>query len=380
MLVLGAGLQGSACAYDLLQNPEVKEVRLADLHIEHLPEFLAPHSGKRLLPTPLDVRDRAAVLALMKESDAVMSAIPYYFNLDLAKAAVEAGTHFCDLGGNTEIVFQQKQLGEQAAKKGITVVPDCGLAPGMVNILAQHGIEQLDKVKSVKIYVGGLPQHPEPPLNYQIVYSLEGVLDYYTTLSWVVRDGKRAQVKALSEREAVEFPKPVGELEAFHTAGGLSTMAWRYEGKIPTMEYKTLRYPGHAHIMEAIRELGLLDLTPVDVKGIKVVPRDVTVAVMGPRLTKPNGRDLVALRVIVDGTKDGKGKRVGWELLCYYDEARKISAMMQTTGYSLSITGQMQARGEIRPAGVHTPDECVPAQKYIDALDQRGVHIKPIAF
>jgi lysine 6-dehydrogenase len=376
MLVLGAGLQGSACAYDLLQNPEVKEVRLADLHITHLPEFLAPYSGKRLFPTPLDVRDRDAVLALMKESDAVMSAIPYYFNLDLAKLAVEAGTNFCDLGGNTEIVFQQKLLSEKAAAKGKTIVPDCGLAPGMVNILAQHGISQMDTAERVKIFVGGLPQHPEPPLNYQIVYSLEGVLDYYTTLSWVVRDGKRAQVKALSEREPVEFPTPVGTLEAFHTAGGLSTMAWRYEGKIPTMEYKTLRYPGHAHIMEAIRELGLLDLTPVDVKGMKVIPRDVTVATMGPRLTKPTGRDLVALRVTVEGMKGGKPKKVAFELIDYYDEARGISAMMRTTGYSLSITGQMQARGEISPVGVHTPDECVPAPKYIAELEKRGVHIR----
>jgi lysine 6-dehydrogenase len=380
MLVLGAGLQGSACAYDLLQNPDVKEVRLADLHITHLPEFLAPYSGKRLIPTPLDVRDREAVLALMKEADAVMSAIPYYFNLDLAKLAVDAGTNFCDLGGNTEIVFQQKMLNDKAAAKGKTIIPDCGLAPGMVNILAQHGISKLDSAKSVKIFVGGLPQHPEPPLNYQIVYSLEGVLDYYTTLSWVVRDGKRTQVKALSEREPVEFPSPVGMLEAFHTAGGLSTMAWRYEGKIPSMEYKTLRYPGHAHIMEAIRELGLLDLQPVDVKGVKVIPRDVTVATMGPRLTKPAGRDLVALRVVVDGMKGGKPQQVGWELIAYYDEARGISAMMQTTGYSLSITGQMQARGEIKPAGVHTPDECVPADRYISELDKRGVHIREMKF
>ena len=252
MLVLGAGLQGSACAYDLLQNPEVTEVRLADLRVDHLHDALAPYSGQRLIPTHLDVRDREAVLAVMRESNAVMSAIPYYFNYDLAKLAVEAGTNFCDLGGNTEIVFQQKELDAQAKAKGVTVIPDCGLAPGMVNILAQYGISQLDSVDAVRIYVGGLPQHPEPPLNYQIVYSIEGVLDYYTTLSWVVRDGKRQQVKALSEREPVHFDG-VGELEAFHTAGGLSTMAWRYEGKIPTMEYKTLRYPGHAHIMEAIR-------------------------------------------------------------------------------------------------------------------------------
>jgi len=247
-----------------------------------------------------------------------------------------------------------------------------------VNILAQHGIEQMDDVRSVRIYVGGLPQHPEPPLNYQIVYSLEGVLDYYTTLSWVLRDGKRTQVKALSEREPVRFDAPLGELEAFHTAGGLSTMAFRYEGKVPTMEYKTLRYPGHAHIMEAVRELGLLELNPVDVKGQKVVPRDVVVAAMGPRLTKPKGRDLVALRVVVEGRRQDADAQVGWELVDFYDAARGISAMMRTTGYSLSITGQMQARGEVKPAGVHTPDECVPAAAYIAELAKRGVNIKQI--
>src|SRR6059058_3431237 len=156
----------------------------------------------------------------------------------------------------------------------------------MVNILAENGIRQMDTVKSVRIYVGGLPQRPEPPLNYQIVYSLEGVLDYYTTLSWVLRNGKRTQVQALSELEPVQFGNGVGNLEAFHTAGGLSTMAFRYEGVIPEMEYKTLRYPGHAEIMETIRELGLLDAEPTEVKGVTVSPRDLFVTVVGPKLTK----------------------------------------------------------------------------------------------
>src|SRR5215831_11231888 len=376
MLVLGAGLQGSACAYDLLQDKDVAQVRLADVHVGHLPEFLAPYSGPRLLPTPIDVRDHSAVLGAMRESDAVMSAIPYYFNYDMARLAVEAGVHFCDLGGNTEIVFKQKELDRAAREKKITVVPDCGLAPGMVNILAEYGIEQLDSVESVKIFVGGLPQHPEPPLNYMLVYSLEGALDYYTTLSWVVRNGKRTQVKALSEREPVRFDAPLGELEAFHTAGGLSTMAFRYEGKIPTMEYKTLRYPGHATLMEDIRSLGLLDLEPVDVKGARVAPRDAFIAVVQPKLTKPKGRDLVALRVVVSGSNNGSKASKAFELVDRYDEKHGISAMMRTTGYSLSITGLMQVRGQVKPAGVHTPDECVPAREYIDALRRRGVEIK----
>ena len=376
MLVLGAGLQGSACAYDLLQNPEVTQVRLADLHFDHLPPFLKPLAGPRLIPTPLDVRDREAVLALMRESDAVMSAIPYYFNFLLAQCAVEAGVHFCDLGGNTEIVFQQKELAAAAVAKGVTVVPDCGVAPGMVNIFAQHGISQLDSVSSLKIFVGGLPQHPEPPLNYKIVYSLEGVIDYYTTLSWVVRNGKRVQVTALSELETVNFPAPVGDLEAFHTAGGLSTMAFRYEGRIPSMEYKTLRYPGHAAIMKTIRDLGLLDLEPVDVKGTSVIPRDVFVSVVAPKLTMPDSHDLLALRVTVAGTKDGQPANRQFDVVDLYDEVHGVSAMMRTTGYSLSITGQMQVRGQVSPPGVWTPDECMPAEAYIAELRARGIVVR----
>ncbi|HEY5219140.1 MAG TPA: saccharopine dehydrogenase C-terminal domain-containing protein [Gemmatimonadaceae bacterium] len=378
MLVLGAGLQGSACAYDLLQHPDVAEVRIADLQVRELPAFLskAPNAGNKLKPLQLDVRDRAAVLAAMNGCDAVMSAIPYYFNLEMARCAVESGVHFSDLGGNTEIVFQQKELDGAAKTKKISVMPDCGVAPGMVNILAEHGIRQLDTVDTVKIFVGGLPQHPQGPLNYQIVYSLEGVLDYYTTLSWVLRGGKRTQVNALSEVEPVQFAAPIGTLEAFHTAGGLSTMAFRYEGKVPTMEYKTLRYPGHAAIMEAIRDLGLLEQEPIDVKGVKVSPRAVAVATMGPRLTKPESADLVVLRVIVSGSKGGKPKTFEWELVDRYDAVHGISAMERTTGYSLSITGLMQARGQVTAFGVHTPDEAMPAEAYITELRARGVNIR----
>lgn len=378
MLVLGAGLQGAACAYDLVKTDGVAEVRLADLHIDQLPAFIQPFLGGKLTAVPVDVRDRDAVLSVMRGCDAVMSAVPYYFNAALASLAIEAGAHFCDLGGNTEIVNAQKQLAAEAIRRGISVVPDCGLAPGMVNILAQRGIDLLDKVEAVRLYVGGLPQRPEPPLNYQVVYSLEGVLDYYTTPAWVLRDGRLSQTRALSEVEDVQFPAPVGRLEAFHTAGGLSTMAFRYEGKIPVMEYKTLRYPGHARIVEAIRDLGFFDTEPVAVKDQQVVPRDVAISVMGPRLRKPESPDLVAVRVIVRGTKGGAAKTLTWELVDRMDEEAGITSMMRTTGYSLAITGVMQARGTIAP-GVHTPDECVPATPYIDALAARGIVIRQLS-
>ena len=375
MLVLGAGQQGSACAYDLLTHTD-HDVVIADVRVDSLPAFLQPYLGGRLTAVRVDANDRSAVREVMEGAAAVMNAFPYYFNLGMTVAAIDSGAHYCDLGGNTEIVLQQKGLHDRARDRGVSAVPDSGLAPGMVNILAEHGIRQLDTVTAVRIKVGGLPQNPQPPLNYQIVYSLEGVLDYYTTLSWVLRDGKPTQVKALSEIEELDFPG-AGMLEAFHTAGGLSTMAQRYEGRIPTMEYKTLRYPGHAKIVEAIRELGLLELEPIDVKGEHVVPRDLFMAVAGPRLKKDprTSPDLVALRVEVEGEKDGDPQLLRWDLLDKLDPETGITAMMRTTGYSLAITGTLQAAGDVEP-GVWTPDEGVPAEAYIQALAARGIEIR----
>jgi lysine 6-dehydrogenase len=318
MLVLGAGLQGSACAYDLLQNDSVESVVLADRQTDRIPPFLTPYIGKRLEIIQLDATDNDAIRAALQGMDACMNALPYYFNLAISRLATEEGVHSCDLGGNTGIVFDQMKLDEAARAKGVSVVPDCGLAPGMVNILAAAGIAAMDSAKSVRIFVGGLPQNPTPPLNYQIVYSLHGVLDYYTTLSWVRRNGEPMQVEALSEVEAVRFPEPVGELEAFHTAGGLSTMAWTYPD-IPSMEYKTLRYRGHADIMRSIRELGLLDLTPIEVDGAQVIPRHAFIAAVEPKLFKPEGRDLVALRVEVEGEKAGAPTRATFDLIDRYD-------------------------------------------------------------
>ncbi|MEK9499637.1 saccharopine dehydrogenase family protein [Gaopeijia maritima] len=375
-LVLGGGAQGSAAAFDLVRRDAVETVILADQSVDSVRPFLRPFVGGKLELQAVDARDHGAVRALMERVDAVVCALPYYFDFEMAELAVESDCHYCDLGGNTEIVEQQRTLHDEAKRRGLSIMPDCGLAPGMVNILAQAGIDRFDETTSVKIRVGGLPQDPEPPLNYQIVYSMEGVLDYYTTLSVVLEGGELVEKVALSEVEDVEFPDPVGTLEAFHTAGGISTMPWRYLGRIPHMEYKTLRYPGHARIMEAVRELGLLSLEPVQVNGTEVVPRDHFIQVVSPKLRKPEGRDLVALRVVVEGVKDGEPGAVQFDLLDYYDAEHGLTAMMRTTGYSLAITSLMQVDGRVTQHGVTTPDEGMPAEAYIEELAKHGVRIE----
>ena len=314
------------------------------------------------------------MLAEMAQVDAVLSAIPYYFNGTLAALAVEAGVHFADLGGNTEIVFQQKALDAAAKAKGITIVPDTGLAPGMINVLAEHGIRSLDTVDSVKLFVGGLPQHPEPPLNYQIVYSIEGVLDYYSTLSWVVRDGERVQVPALSELEPVEFVRPIGTLEAFHTAGAFRR--WRGATRARSRPWSTRRCAIRARAIDGRdARSGPVRLNADRREGVQVVPRDVFIAQVGPKLRKPGGADLVALRVLVAGTKNGQPATRQYDLLDYYDAEHQITAMMRVTGYTLSITGQLMASRALEP-GVHTPDECFPGDRYIAELAARGINVR----
>lgn len=368
-------MQGAAAAADLLSLPAVRHVTLADHRPVPLPPFLERVADARLQQVRLDVGEAEAVRAAMAGHDAVLCALPYYFNEPMTAAAIDAGCHFCDLGGNTEIVFQQKRLDALARERGVSIVPDCGVAPGMVNILAADGISRLGQAREVRIYVGGLPQHPEPPLNYQIVYSLEGALDYYTTPSWILRGGARVQVEPLSEVVPVRFAEPIGTLEAFHTAGGISTLPFAWEGKVEVMEYKTLRYPGHADLMRAIRELGLLSNTPVEVQGQPVRPRDVFIAAVHPKLHRPAGRDLVVVRVRVEGTREGRPAFVQYDLVDRFDEATGVSAMMRCTAYSLSITAVMQADGRIAARGVATPDEAVPASAYIEELGRRGVRI-----
>jgi lysine 6-dehydrogenase len=374
-LVLGAGAQGSACALDLARTKGVSRVVLCDVESGKPRDFLRPHIGKEIELRVVDATAAGEVRAAMKDVDAVACALPYYFNTSMTRLAIESGVHFCDLGGNTDIVDEQVSHAAEAAAAGVSIVPDCGLAPGMVNILAQGGIDAMDSVDSVRMFVGGLPQQPRPPLNYQVVYSLEGVLDYYTTPVLVLEDGRVAEKEALTEVEAIDFPAPLGALEAFLTAGGASRMPYQFEGKIPSMSYKTLRYPGHAHLVKAMRELGLFDSEPVKVHGWMVSPREVFIATVGPHLEDGAGGDIVALRVVVTGVADGKPKTVTYELLDFYDAERGVTAMMRTTGYSLAAVARLQVEGVIRP-GASPPYECVPVDAYVKTLGERGIRIE----
>ena len=374
LLVLGAGLQGSAAAFDLLRNVDVERVGLADQSRERLEQAGLRLGDRRLSLHELDVADTERVTELMAGYDACLSAVNYWFNVDLTRAAIEARTHFCDLGGNNTVVAEQLKMDAAAFAAGVTVVPDCGLAPGMANILAAHGIRRLDEVSSVRIRVGGLPQHPKPPLDYQLVFAIEGLLNEYVERCVVIRDGVKLSVEPLTEIEEIEFPEPFGKLEAFHTSGGLSTLAKTFAGKIRDMDYKTIRYPGHGAKMRTLLEVGLFSADPLQVGDVEVKPRAVTARVLENLLTGDD-QDCVLVRVTVVGLKNGARRRLEFELIDQYDAENGITAMMRCTAYPASVILQMLASKRIEPRGVVLQERCVPAEEFIAELQKRGMRI-----
>jgi len=375
LLVLGSGLQGTAAAFDLLRNPDVERVGLADVNSDRLEAARTRLGDRRVAVHEVDVRDSERVVDVMADYDACLSAVNYWFNVDLTRAAIEARTHFCDLGGNNTVVGDQLKLDSAAFAAGVTVVPDCGLAPGMANILAAHAIRRLDEVSAVRIRVGGLPQEPKPPLGYQLVFAVEGLINEYVERCVVVRDGVRLSVEPLTEIESLEFPPPFGTLEAFHTSGGLSTLARTFAGKVRDMDYKTIRYPGHCAKMRALYELGLFDPEPVDVGEQSVSPRLVTGRVL-ERLLAHEAPDCVLVRVTAVGIKNGGRRRLEYEIIDRADTENGITAMMRCTAYPASIVLQMLASKRIETHGVVVQERAIPADEFIAELGKRNIQVQ----
>jgi lysine 6-dehydrogenase len=374
LLVLGAGLQGGAAVYDLLRNPDVEEVGCADISAAALERLSARLKDRRLTLHEVDLKDREATTVLMAHYDGCLSAVNYWLNLDLTRCAIEAGAHFCDLGGNNDIVAQQLKLDTLAFEAGVTVIPDCGLAPGLATLLAAQGIRRLDEVTSVAIRVGGLPQNPKPPLNYQLVFSIEGLLNEYVERSIIIRDGVKLSVEPLTEVESIEFPEPFGKLEAFHTSGGLSTLASTFAGKVRNMDYKTIRYPGHCALMHPLRALGFLDQTPVVLDDSEVRPRQLSAHILED-LLRGDDPDVVLVRVTVGGTKFGGRRRLEYELIDHADTDNGQTAMMRCTAYPASIILQMMVGGRIDRHGVVQQERVVPVEEMIEELRHRGLDI-----
>jgi len=370
MLVLGAGRMGLGAVHDLVSQPDVDGVTVADSELSKA-EAIANRYPQKVRAARIDCNDHAAVVELMRGHASAISCVNYWLNEKLARAAIEARTHFCDLGGNNDVVDAELALDAEARAAGINIIPDCGLAPGMVAVLVAHAAQQFEKIDEVHIRVGGLPQTPKPPLDYQLVFSVEGLINEYIEPARIIRDGKITTVDSMTELESLTFPEPFGKMEAFQTSGGTSTLVETFLGKVRDLDYKTIRYPGHCAKFKAMIDLGLCDSKPIDVDGAQVKPRRV----LGELLVKnlPHDEpDAVLVRVEMTGG----GKRLRYDIIDRQDPETGLSAMMRTTAFPASIVALMMARNQTTSKGALPQEKCIPPDAFMDELAARKILIE----
>ena len=372
LLVIGAGMMGAAAAYDMARTPAVEAVTLADSDVRR-----AKGAAKRInklarrtkvTPSHLDASRESDAAKLMRGHDAALSAVPYFLNAGLARAAVKAGCHFADLGGNNTVVRQELAMDKQAAKRGVALAPDCGLSPGMASILAGELMRRIGgRAEALKIYVGGLPQHPRPPFNYQLVFSVEGLINEYVEPARILRRGKLTTIEPLTEPEEFHlagFPP----LEAFHTSGGTSTLPETFAGKVGECFEKTLRYRGHLALMRFLYDLGMFSSEKKKFGKTEIAPRTVIAKLFEEKFAGDDP-DVVILRV-----EAHQGAHVAsFTCVDRSDPATGMTAMMRTTAWPASVVVQMLASGEITKRGGVRSELDIPAGAFLQAMARRGV-------
>jgi lysine 6-dehydrogenase len=373
LAVIGAGLMGQAALYDLAQVEGIDQLAVFDIVKDRALDVSRRFTGGRAEARQLDASREDQVAAALKGFDAAVACTTYQHNAGLTRAAITAGCHLVDLGGNNDVVSEQLKLSPEAVKAGIIAIPDCGLAPGMVSLMVADGVERLDQVKAARIRVGGLPQSPRPPLNYQIVFSVEGLINEYWEPCLILEGGRRQTVNPMTGLEKLEFDG-IGELEAFSTSGGSSTLPDTYENKIDFLDYKTIRYPGHCILVRAMLELGLASRKPVEIDGQPVEPRAIFRSVLS-RALGFNDVDMVLVRVIVEGEKDGKPRTITYEIVDRQDSKTGLSAMMRCTAFPAAIIAHLAASGQITARGVLPQEVAVKPSLFFTQLKRRGIEL-----
>jgi lysine 6-dehydrogenase len=379
---------GHGAAYDLVHNsPGVTGVTVADFDLKKAESVAEAVGTSKIDAHHIDAANHSDVARLMSGHDSAISCVNYWYNESLSRAAIETGTNFCDLGGNNYVVDEQLALDTEAKAAGVNIIPDCGLAPGMVSILAMHGAAKFDEIEEIHIRVGGLPQNPQPPLNYQLVFSVEGLINEYLEVARVIRGGAIKEVDSMTEIEELSF-EGFPPLEAFQTSGGTSTLPDTFLGKIRELDYKTIRYAGHCEKFKTMIDLGLCSSNEIVADFVKVKPRKV----FGELLQKHLPADepdyvLVRLDFVGKGCRsphvsksvtDSPIACLRYDIVDKQDETTGLSAMMRTTAFPASIIAQMMASGDVLERGATPQEKAIDPVKFVAELERRNINIKEV--
>ncbi len=371
--VIGAGLIGSAVARELNEHEAVEQIQVCDARARSLQDLHDEVKSAKLRSFQVDVRDINVLEPILRGSQCVVGCASPEVNPLLAQACLDQAIHFCDLGGNDAIVEKELKLNELAQQKSIWIVPNCGLAPGLVNVLCLEGIKQFDEVEAAHLRVGDVPLHPEPPFNFRISWSAEKILDDYTLPVQLIEDGKVKHIEPLTMDEPISFPEPFSEMESFCTAGGLSTLTQQLAGTVKTLDHKTIRWPGHADQMRALLSLGFGEARNIDVRT-HLTYRDVLVRRMRQRLGGVH-EDAVLLRVVVKGVREGRKRTLVYQMVERYNPEFKMSAMKRCTSIPAAVATVLIAGGKVKGGGAGPPENVLPRSKYLNMLSERGLTV-----
>ena len=377
-VILGAGMQGTAAAYDLAKFGELDLVILADSSF-HQAQKAANRvnslvGAERCVPKQVNALDSVDLSALLVDANVLLSCVPYWMHPKIADVAIATKTNMLDLGGNTEVTRETLAKDEQAKKAGISLIPDCGLAPGLVNSLGFWLIEHLEQCTTVRLYCGVLPQHPIPPLNYKTTFNVEGLVTEYDYSAVVLRENEIQMIPTLTELEALEI-EGLGTMEAFVTSGGTSMAPYSVQGKVTNYEYKTIRFPGHCAYMKMFKDFGFWNEQEVEIKGAKVRPKDVWCKVFGEELGKIKDVDQCVIRAIGLGTKDGKPAKLQIDIHDKQCDETGFTSMERLTGFSLAIYAIDVANGLMSKGGLRY-EQAMTGTRFVEEIQRRGIKLK----
>jgi len=371
--VIGAGAIGSTVAQDLLRNDDVRLVQICDARARSLQELQDEVQSDRLRSFQVDARDPNVLAPILAGSDCVVGCVPSGVNPKLARQCLALGIHYCDLGGSQDTVRRTMKLHEEARSKSVWLVPNCGLAPGLSNVLCLRGVDQFDEVEAAELRVGDVPLHPKPPFNFRISWSAEKVIEDYTQPVYLIEEGEIHEGEPLSLEEKIHFEEPFSTMEAFCTAGGLSTLTDDLRGKVQTLDHKTVRWPGHAHQMRFLLGLGFGEDRAIDVRT-HLTYRDVLRRRMQQRLGGAY-EDAVLLRVCIRGLKDGQKRTLVYEMIERYDPETGTTAMRRCTSIPITVVALMLARKNVPGGGVAPPENVLPREDYCNNVSDYGLNI-----
>jgi len=368
IVVLGAGLVGSAIAIDLSKNHDVTSV---DLISESFKKF---NNYSAIKTIQADLSDVEKVKLLVKDFDMVIGAVPGFLGYQTMKAVIETGKNMVDISFMPEDFMELNGL---AKKHNVSVVADCGVAPGMGNIILGHHYANMH-VKSYECLVGGLPVIREWPYEYKAVFSPIDVIEEYTRPARYIQNHEMITKEALSDPELIHFDG-IGTLESWNSDGLRSLM--QTMTKIPDMIEKTLRYPGCIEYLKVLRESGFFSYEEIEVNGTKVRPIDVTAKLLFPKWKLKDGEeDFTIMRIVIEGTENGLHKKYQYNLLDNFDRDTNTISMARTTGYTCTAVANLMLDGGFSTIGVSAPETVGTGEGnftyVLKYLEERGVMYK----